>query len=285
MPLQCGRNQPTAPVNPAPRLEAAAAGSEYAIYLRRIGKVRAESIMILAIDAGNTRVKWGLHDGTAWVARGGAFNLELIHLAESWRVLPTPERVVVSNVAGWKVRSELTVLLAHWRREPVWVVARDRECGVTNRYRTPSQLGSDRWAAAIAARHLHPGATSLVVSVGTAMTVDVLTSEGEFQGGIVIPGPESMRDALLLKTAGIRGHRGEFQWLPTDTADAVHSGIMQALAGAVERMHRHAMQTLGVQPLCILSGGGAPLLQPLLAMPLRLEENLVLEGLVRIARQ
>lgn len=240
--------------------------------------------MILAIDAGNTRVKWGLHDGTAWAARGGVLNLELVHLAEAWRTLPAPERIVISNVAGWKVRSELTVLLAHWHREPVWVEARGQECGVTNRYRVPSQLGSDRWAAAIAARHLHPGA-SLVVSVGTAMTADVLTSEGDFLGGIVVPGPESMREALLLKTAGIRGHRGEFQWLPTDTADAVHSGILQALAGAVERMQRHAAQIFGVQPLCILSGGGAPLLQPLLAMPLRLEDNLVLEGLVRIARQ
>lgn len=240
--------------------------------------------MILAIDAGNTRVKWGLHDGEGWSARGGVLNAELVHLAEAWRSLPVPERIVVSNVAGQKVRSELAVLLSHWHRDPIWVVARSRECGVTNRYQVPSQLGSDRWAAAIAARHLHPG-PCLVASVGTAMTVDVLGAEGDFLGGIVVAGPELMLEALVLKTAGVRGHKGQFQWIPTNTADAVHSGAMQALTGAIERMYRHVEKIQAVQPMCILCGGGASLLQPLLAMPLRVEENLVLEGLIRIARQ
>jgi type III pantothenate kinase len=240
--------------------------------------------MILAIDAGNTRVKWGMCDSSGWVARGGVPNIDLVHLAESWRALPAPGRIVISNVAGQKVRSALNVLLAHWHKEPLWVMARSQECGVVNRYQVPEQLGSDRWASLIAARHLHPGAC-LVVSAGTAMTVDILSSGGEFLGGIITPGPELMLEGLVQKTANIRSREGRFEWIPTNTADAVYSGAMQALAGAVERIYRHVAQTQGIQPMCILGGGGAQRLQPLLAMPLRMEDNLVLEGLVRIARQ
>jgi len=241
--------------------------------------------MILAIDAGNSRLKWGLHDGDSWRTLGVVSNLTLASVENVWHTIQQPDQIVISNVAGEQVRSDILMLLSHWHLAPYWIVAKSVECGVTNGYRDPAQLGSDRWAALIAARHLYPG-YCLVVSVGTAMTVDVLSDAGKFVGGIIVPGPDLMQDALSVKTDRIDSDAdGVFMLLPDNTADAVYSGVLQALAGAIERMHHAVVETHGHAPLCILSGGAAHVLQPLLKMPLRVVDNLVLEGLIRIVQK
>lgn len=240
--------------------------------------------MILAIDAGNTRVKWGMHDGSMWRAQGSVMLADIIHLAEAWRYQPTPDRVIISNVAGEKIRSELVVLLAHWHREPIVIRAQQQECGVTNTYQDPSQLGSDRWAALVAARSLHEG-SALVVSAGTAVTIDALSSDGRFLGGLILPGADLMQDALAGRTVGIRRTNGELQRFPTCTADAVFSGALQAMAGAVGRMQQLMAEGGEPSPTVFLCGGNYQLLQPLLPGPLQVVDNLVLEGLVRIAAE
>jgi len=74
------------------------------------------------------------------------------------------------------------------------------------------------------------------VNAGTAMTVDALSDTGEFLGGIIVPGHDLMQQALVANTAALKLGEGAFQDYPDNTADAIASGAMQALAGAVERM-------------------------------------------------
>jgi type III pantothenate kinase len=252
--------------------------------------------MILAIDAGNTRIKWGVHDGLAWVAQGSVPNSEAVRLGEAWRGYAAPHRIAISNVAGEKIASELTVLLKHWHTNPVWIEARATECGVSNNYDNPVQLGSDRWAALIGARAIC-SQPCLVATLGTAVTVDALTAEGLFLGGIIMPGIALMHDVLARRTASyalqhaaqlhtnVSTQAGNFRPFPSNTADAVHSGCLQALAGAVERMATELAKSAGQQPQAILSGGDAELLQPLLNLPVQLVDNLVLQGLLKIAQQ
>ena len=241
--------------------------------------------MILAIDAGNTRLKWGLYHGDGWLSSGAVPYRELNALERVWESFEKPDQIVISNVAGNQVKSDVSLLLAQWDVSPHWIVAKDHECGVTNGYRDPAQLGCDRWASLIAARNLHAG-YCLVVNAGTAVTVDVLSDAGTFLGGIIVPGLQMMRDSLMAKTDGVRpDSSGEFRLFPDNTSDAVYGGALQALAGTVERMHRTVMEEYGHAPLCILSGGSAPDLQTLLNIPLRVVDNLVLEGLIRIAHQ
>jgi type III pantothenate kinase len=76
---------------------------------------------------------------------------------------------------------------------------------------------------------------------------------------------------------------GEFHDYPNNTADAIHSGAIQALVGAVERMTALLTVTLGHVPKCIISGGGSQQLQSQLSMNANVVDNLVLEGLVLIA--
>ncbi|MEW6314113.1 MAG: type III pantothenate kinase [Pseudomonadota bacterium] len=238
--------------------------------------------MILAIDAGNSRIKWGLHEGGGWRARHVLPTEDAAQLAAAWRQIPVPRAVAIANVAGASVRAALLAAMPHWNAQVIWATSRAGQCGVRNGYADPAQLGCDRWAALIAARALHDG-DCLVVSAGTAMTVDALTRDGEFLGGVIVPGMALMQQALANNTAALQVRDGHFQEMPDNTADAIHSGAVQALCGAIERMAA-AMAARGLAPLCLLSGGAAQDLVPRLNLPHQLVDNLVLEGLVEIAK-
>lgn len=239
---------------------------------------------LLAVDSGNTRIKWGLHDGHGWLQQGMVAQSGSVLLKREWQDLPEPARIMVSNVAGEQMKAELAGLFSRWEAEPQWAVASAYQCGVRNYYADPAQLGSDRWAALVAAWRLQRQGC-LVVSAGTAMTVDALSDTGEFLGGIIVPGLELMRKALTANTASLKLGAGEFRDYPDSTADAIYSGGVQALAGAVERMVILLTATLSHVPDCIVSGGTAPLLLAQLNTPARMVGNLVLEGLVAIAEE
>jgi type III pantothenate kinase len=230
--------------------------------------------MILCIDSGNTRLKWGLRDGDDWVAQGAVAHAR----AGDLQLAQAPARIVACNVAG---SAGTTAIAALSRRHGIaveWVRSQAAQCGVTNRYEAPEQLGADRWAALVGSRSLHQGAC-VVVMCGTATTIDVLDGAGIFQGGLILPGLDLMRAALADSTADLPTARGEYRDLPRNTFDAIASGAIQATLGAVERM----AAPLGANVDCIIAGGAAALLTPHLALPHRVFDNLVLEGVARIA--
>jgi type III pantothenate kinase len=122
-----------------------------------------------------------------------------------------------------------------------------------------------------------------VVNLGTTLTVDALSEEGVFLGGVIVPGPDLMRTALAQHTAQLRMEEGAFHYFPDTTADAITSGAVNALAGSVERMVRFMEETGRCTPLIVLSGGGAALIASQLNAASEVVDNLVLEGLRRIA--
>ncbi|MGH8762285.1 MAG: type III pantothenate kinase [Nitrosospira sp.] len=242
---------------------------------------------LLAVDSGHTHIKWGLHDGHNWLKKGAVTQQageRKSLLEQEWQDLAEPVRIVASNVAGTPVETDLSELLSRWKAEPQWVTAAAYQCGVRNYYADPEQLGSDRWAALIAAWELQRQGC-LVVDAGTAMTVDALSDTGEFLGGIITAGIDMMQKTLMENTASLKSGGGKFCDYPDSTADAIYSGTMHALAGAVERMATLLGTTLGHAPDCILSGGAAQELQPRLSVNATVVDNLVLEGLVLIARE
>lgn len=241
-------------------------------------------MIILAVDAGNTRIKWGLHDGSAWKSTGALPHADRDELAAAWSGLDAPERIAVSNVAGAQAGSFLRGRFADWDAEQLWIRSQAEQCGVRNAYLDPGQLGCDRWASLIAARSLEAG-PCLVVTAGTALTVDALSGDGWFLGGIIVPGVGLMKRALAGNTAGLREESGVVEDFPRSTADAIESGAVQALAGAVERMAALLAARSRAAPACLLSGGAAEALATRLSLPVRRVDNLVLEGLLIIARE
>jgi type III pantothenate kinase len=190
-----------------------------------------------------------------------------------------PTRIVACNVAGEAIRRRIEQLAGSLDLPLDWLASSAAACGVSNGYDTPQQLGTDRWAALIAARALHAG-PAVVVMAGTATTIDALDAGGIFRGGLILPGLTLMRAALAGNTADLPHATGHYRPQPTNTGDAIVSGAIHATLGAIERIRA----TLDDNALCLLSGGAAGELAPQLGLPHRLIDNLVLEGLAVYSR-
>ncbi|HEU0233862.1 MAG TPA: type III pantothenate kinase [Gallionella sp.] len=242
--------------------------------------------MKLLIDAGNTRIKWASVDEETWL-RSGALPVEQAgELPHQFAGLQGIRQIWASNVAGEEIAQHIRNAGAGLSVRPRFIVAQEAQCGVRNGYSSPSQLGSDRWAALIAAWHLARG-TCLVVNSGTATTVDALSATGEFIGGLILPGVElmqrSLRDAAVqLQAAQRQPGQGEYAPFPLNTADALYSGALQASCGAIER--QYALLGDSSAPV-VLSGGAEAVLRNRLNVPLRIVDNLVLQGLWLIAQE
>jgi type III pantothenate kinase len=241
--------------------------------------------VILAIDAGNSRSKWGVFDEAGELQSHGAIPnkaLSGMPRPEAWQGC---SRAVVSNVGGEGVADCLNTLLGPLAGPAYWVKPEAKACGVLNSYQAPERLGADRWAAAVAAWDRYR-APCIVVNAGTAMTVDALgmkDGEGVFLGGIIVPGLRLMEESLVSRAAGISHADGNIAYFPTDTGDAIITGALSAMAGAVNSMKVKLEQHAGQVPHCIVSGGDAPVLHEMLVRfrikQLAMAEHLVLRGL------
>jgi type III pantothenate kinase len=249
----------------------------------------------LLIDAGNTRIKWALHTGRQ-VAVGGAFGHA--ETPTDWDALPRPRGAWISNVAGAEVAAHLDAALnARWPSMPrVTIRSREEQCGVINRYDMPEQLGTDRWAGLIGARAMFPGEALLLATLGTATTLEALSADGHFTGGLIAPGWELMMRSLGMHTAQLPtltaesaaplvtgGTVASTSPFARNTPRALSIGSLYAQAGLIERALHELQATWQVPVRLVLSGGGADALAPLLRVPHTPHASLVLEGLARIA--
>ncbi len=250
------------------------------------------STTILTIDAGNSRTKWGVFDSAGELkAHGVSLNQELSAVPVAWRAC---KRAVVSNVAGDAFAKHLNALLQPLAIPVHWVTATAENCGVKNSYSDPQQLGTDRWAALIAAwQHYH--APCVVANAGTALTVDALgvdkkTGHGIFLGGLILPGFNLMQTSLIKAAPSLAGGSGSMQNFPANTGDALHTGALSAMAGAVESVVIKLQQREAGAPRCIVSGGDAMRLADALNASaivnnVVIADNLVLQGLIELERE
>ena len=250
--------------------------------------------MILLIDAGNSRIKWGclvggmLQPGEAIAHHGEVTDIQVLSLA--WVPLPRPERIIAVNVLGSDFGEALEAWVEEtWGLAIEFVTAQANACGVVNAYHEPARLGADRWASLIAAHRLCDG-TACVIDCGTALTIDVLAQDGEHLGGLIVPGLSLMRHALIERTAGIRPVAGldpdpdtGVSLLARDTAGGVMGGTLYALVAAIDRIAEDIRATMATEVECLLTGGDAGMVRTLLTGVYRYEPDLVLKGLAVVA--
>lgn len=240
---------------------------------------------LLTIDMGNSRTKWAvLNLDNGEIDAQGLLAREDDSPA-SWQKCA---RVAIANVAGREQQELLEQRLDSLGLPVRWHLSSPHACGLENAYTIPEQLGVDRWAAMVASWQ-HHRESCLVVNAGTALAINMIErvtqTQGRFIGGIIVPGLRLMRSSIMGAAADIAvTHDGEYRHFPLNTCDAVHSGSLQAMCGAVNNMLQLLNQHCGQAVPCILSGGDAGVLLPLLekhglAKEYRLEENLVLRGL------
>lgn len=245
----------------------------------------------LALDIGNTRLKWALYAAprphAPLLAQGAEFLENIDKLADGvWRGLAAPQHILGCVVAADGIKLRLLEQIELWDVSPQWVVASEAEAGLRNGYDHPTRLGPDRWVAIIGAYHhmLAQGAPRpmVVVMVGTAVTVEAIDADGKFLGGLILPGHGIMLRALESGTAGLHVPTGDVKPFPTNTSDALTSGGTFAITGAIERMHRHLLRRNGLAPLTLMTGGAAWKVAPALDIEHELVDSLIFDGLLAL---
>jgi type III pantothenate kinase len=247
---------------------------------------------LLALDVGNTRLKWALytsaHPQAEMLSQGAVFLENIDLLAEGdWAHLPAPQQILGCIVAGDAIKRRVIEQLDLWDVTPHWVIPGPSEAGLVNGYDHPTRLGADRWVAMIGARHrmLAGGAPApvVVVMVGTAVTVEAIDASGRFLGGIILPGHGIMLRALESGTAGLHVPTGDVTDFPTNTSDALTSGGTFAISGAVQRMVDNVKRHCGQAPVCLMTGGAGWKMAPSMSVQVELIETLIFDGLLEIA--
>ena len=269
----------------------------------------------LLIDVGNQRIKWcwlDLSDQPAVADLGPMIEQTMSYvditdrdqidslLTENLVHSDTPDRVLVSCVAKHDVVQSLTAFCKdQWQISPQYIKTPSSYKGFQNHYTTPSQLGIDRWLAALAAHKTvdtKANEVLVIVDAGTAVTVDVVHDDA-FQGGAILPGLAILvmglgRDAksiaidfaALTLSIADSAHSDHFAAVVArDSASAVTSGVLATAIGGVNYCMNKIRQSTGQPTKVVVTGGDASIFGPLLDDHVKIETNLVITGLALMA--
>jgi type III pantothenate kinase len=246
--------------------------------------------MRLAIDAGNTRVKWALGQGRAQALEHRGQDLRAL-LRQSWMALPRPEAVHVASVAGEAVGEAIRAAVQDcWPGVPLaFLVSRAEYCGVRVAYARPERFGVDRLAALVAAHADSEGVPVVVVDAGTAVTVDALDAQGRHLGGVIMPGLRLLLECLCSGTAALGAGEAFPEYasggmLQTVTQAGVAVGARCMFIGGALRAIDAAIGEAGANARLYLTGGDAAILAESLGREHLLRPDLVLDGVALMAQ-
>ena len=239
----------------------------------------------LLLDGGNSQLKWAWVENGTFSEVGRAPYRDLAQLGEEWlRFADEDVKIVGCAVCG----SVKKAMVEEQLTRPVeWLSSMPQALGIRNHYRRPEEHGSDRWFNALGSRRFTQNAC-VVVSCGTAVTTDALTEDNHYLGGTIMPGFHLMKEAMALKTANLNRPIGKVYPFPTTTPNAIASGMMDAVCGALMMMHGRLKDKTGEgKPVdIIITGGGAA--RVVQALPesfvhdnqVKIVDNLVIHGLL-----
>jgi len=245
---------------------------------------------ILLLDMGNTRLKWAWQIGEAFLPGGEMVHAGQLDKEQLARISRhhTPSQVLAVCVAGAIVMTSLnTQIQQQFEKEVEFVTAVTQGEGITNAYAQPTQLGSDRWAALVAAHQGWPGYLC-VIDAGSALTLDLVRPDGQHLGGYILPGLRMMQSCLLERTAiplsTVTVSPDSSTQPGTSTSSCITNGALQAACGLIERTTLELEQQCKETVQCLLTGGDSHYLAAALTIPHVVEPYLVLKGLAYIAR-
>lgn len=249
----------------------------------------------LLIDNGNSRLKWAMASTTGELLQVRTVVIDST-LDTSWDECEAPERIWITSVGSEQHKQKLKdIFEKKWKMTAEFIISPSSGSGITNAYKEPGRLGSDRWAAMVAAYHAVQSAV-LVVDAGTALTIDAVNDQGQHLGGLILPGFELMPKALVTGTninfeinadpsnASVKSA----DFFGCSTEQAIAFATQHALSGLIDRAfyqldERLAASKSSGKPACYLTGGDAVQIKDTLQCPYVLEPSLVLKGLALIA--
>ncbi len=204
--------------------------------------------MLLCLDIGNTQIHGGVFDRETLRCQfrksthplDSADELGIFFLAvlrENGVVPGTIKRVALCSVVPAALHSLRSACLKYFHCEP-FVLQTGVKTGLKVRYRNPHEVGADRIAGAIAAMRRHPKQNVLVVDCGTATTIDVVTADADYLGGVILPGVGVSAAALASNTAKlprVEIARPE-SVLGRTTIESIQSGLYHGHIGAIRHI-------------------------------------------------
>ena len=234
---------------------------------------------ILDIDMGNTRIKWrcGIGDNTCVGAND--------YSGDNWldfsALVMTPERVRISCVVKDKRRRQIEEYVhRRWRLPSEFASVRDQCAGVTQAYPIKENLGVDRWLGLLAA--YHQLGSCVLVSCGSAVTVDLLLESGEHAGGYIVPGIRMMHASLFSGTDAVKvsvdNHLVDLS-PGRDTGDAVNRGVVAMITSLVNHAGDIYQKKQGNRPAFLITGGDGETVRKFLNSNSIYNPYLVLDGL------
>ncbi|MBI5674407.1 MAG: type III pantothenate kinase [Nitrospirae bacterium] len=243
--------------------------------------------MLLLIDIGNTNTTIGLYDKgikhvlkfkTAIDANTDKYSSLLKSFIKKYRMR------VLAGAAICSVVPKVTPLISAaikkiFRIEPL-VVSSKIKTGLKFKIKNPENLGADRIAAAAGAHKLYKG-DLIVVDFGTATTLCVVTANGEYRGGAIMPGIGISAKALSENTAKLPlvKIKSPERMIGRDTKENILAGLVLGHAGGVERIIKEIKKEAGITPKVIATGGMADLVSPYIKNIWTVNQFLTLEGL------
>lgn len=252
---------------------------------RPVQPAAAKPERFLLLDGGNSQLKWAWVENGTFSEVGRAPYRDLTQLGEEWLQFADDDVKIVGCAVCGSVKK---AMVEEQLTRPVeWLSSMLQALGIRNHYRRPEEHGSDRWFNALGSRRFTQNAC-VVVSCGTAVTTDALTEDNHYLGGTIMPGFHLMKEAMALKTANLNRPIGKVYPFPTTTPNAIASGMMDAVCGALMMMHGRLKDKTGEgKPVdIIITGGGAA--RVVQALPesfvhdnqVKIVDNLVIHGLL-----
>ena len=236
--------------------------------------------MYLLIDIGNTRIKWQYRDEKNVISSNSVLveNFMDIDLTE----IKSLKKVIVSNVNHSVVLDKVKENLSHFDCLIIEVTSESNEY-LINDYTDQLTLGVGRWLTAMGAWKIY-GEDSIVINAGTAITIDLIQIDQErnthFSGGMILPGIAISLGILNNSTNLIDTEIGQSQYPSLNTKDAVTTGILTSIQGAVNLVCKKLPSDLPI----LLTGGDADLIydqsEEDWKSRIKIESNLIFEGLM-----
>ena len=248
-----------------------------------MGVASVTPIMLLAVDIGNTSIKLGLFDGERLTAK---FSVPTISssfaetITDLWgERRPDVTRAIVSSVVPEAETAVADHLRKELRVEPS-LVRSNTDFGLKTTYEPLSSLGTDRLVNCFAAVEKH-GGPAIVCSFGTATTIDAVSADHEYLGGVIAPGMRTSARALHQLTAKlpeiVPGRPATV--LGNTTVDSIRSGVFFGHVAMVEGVLKRIENELDERPHVIATGGRASLIAPDIPRIDVVDQDLILEGL------
>jgi len=244
--------------------------------------------MLLAVDIGNSAIKFGLFEGEKLTSKFSIptkrdATADEIKLSVGDRLRAAADSAIVCSVVP-DLDLPMTAFLREVTKSEATFVGNSFDFGLKINYEPLESVGTDRLVNAFAAVEKY-GAPCIVCSLGTATTIDVVSAEREFLGGIIAPGMEAMAEALHMKAPRLpRVDVLSSRHLIGNTTEAsIGSGIYNGYAAMVEGLITRLRSESGVSRV-IGTGGYAGLFSAQLAGIMTVDADLLLSGLCKLGK-